>query len=313
MLRIPQALWHVDSSESVIRQAAIPDDVDLIEIESHYSLISTGTERIVASGKVPTSLYHDMRVPYMEGAFSFPVKYGYSLTGVETQTKRHVHLMHPHQDLCAVQRSDVKYLPDDIPLKRGTLYSNIETVVNAIWDARVLPGESIGVVGFGIIGALVSIVARRIPGCAITVFEVDPDRIEIARSLGFATQPSGHCAVAFHCSATSAGLQSAIESVGIHGRIIELSWYGNQPVNISLGGSFHTMRKQIIGSQVGRIADHVNIEDKYARRHQMVLEILSDDTLDQLITHTISLEEAPALFSRIRSSILPGLGYCIKY
>ncbi len=314
MSKTPRALWHINSSESIVRDATVPDsDPNRIEIESHYSLVSTGTERLVATGKVPVSLYEEMRVPFMDGDFSFPVKYGYSLTGVETKTNRKVHLMHPHQNKCVVHKESLTYLPDGVPLKRGTLYSNLETAVNAIWDSRILPGERVGVVGFGIIGALVAVVARKIPGCEITVFETDQNRVDLAHKLGFTTHRIHSCDVTFHCSATSPGLQAAIDSVGQNGRVIELSWYGNQSVDIALGGDFHTKRKKIISSQVGKIAGHVPFENKYARRQQLVLDLLTDDSLDDLITHTVSLDQAPDLFSEIRAGSLPGLGYCIEY
>lgn len=74
-------LWHTDSLHTEIRtKELLPPDGTLI-IRSEYSLISAGTERIVASGLVPEEIYSFMKVPGMEGSFSFPLKYGYSVAG----------------------------------------------------------------------------------------------------------------------------------------------------------------------------------------------------------------------------------------
>ena len=61
-----QALWHLSSQETVWRSFLAPDaDHSLIRVRALYSLIRTGTEKLVASGQVPEELYEVMRVPYM--------------------------------------------------------------------------------------------------------------------------------------------------------------------------------------------------------------------------------------------------------
>ena len=109
-----KALWHLSDHSSAIAEAHLESSPqeDYLLIQSHFSLISTGTEYLVASGKVPTDLYQSMRVPYMEGDFSFPVKYGYSLVGevISPGPYQHqmVHLLHPHQNQCLAKAEEVK-------------------------------------------------------------------------------------------------------------------------------------------------------------------------------------------------------------
>ena len=96
-----KALWHLNAEESIIDKAQLAEQQeDLVTVRSLYSLISTGTERLVASGGVPENLYQQMTVPYMEGGFQFPIKYGYSLVGEIDQVGhdwhgQKVHLLHP--------------------------------------------------------------------------------------------------------------------------------------------------------------------------------------------------------------------------
>ena len=97
-------LWHSSSEKTLIKQADYEmSDPEKILIKTSYSLISTGTERIVSKGMVPLQLWQSMQVPNMDGSFAFPLKYGYSLVGEVIDGNKdwigkQVHLMNPHQD-----------------------------------------------------------------------------------------------------------------------------------------------------------------------------------------------------------------------
>ena len=96
-----KAVWHLSATTTTILPAGDATAVSpVIQLKSLYSLISNGTEKRVASGQVPPQLHAQMRVPYQEGDFSFPVKYGYSLVGKVMSPGhrwlgRAVHLLHP--------------------------------------------------------------------------------------------------------------------------------------------------------------------------------------------------------------------------
>ena len=313
-----RALWHIDNSTSLIKEGELSSSLESVTVESAYSLVSLGTELLIARGLVPPEMYHDMKVPYMAGDFKMPVKYGYSLTGRLRETGAHIHVMHPHQDLCNVHESHTFEIPKDIPLKRATLASNLETALNAVWDAQLMPGERVLVVGCGMIGSLVSRITSNIPGCVLQVFDPHEDRMRYADGFGFSLleDPDGAIApfdVAFHCSGTGQGLQLALNLVGKEGRVVELSWYGTHPVNISLGGAFHSLRKRIISSQVGSIPPHMSSRWDFRRRKETVFELLKDSAYDQHITNVITLDEAATLFNTWRHESPKGLGYCIQY
>ena len=77
-----QALWHVSPGLAQLRDAAVtspgPDEA---LVKTLWSAISRGTERLISQGRVPASEYERMRAPLQEGAFPFPVKYGYCAVG----------------------------------------------------------------------------------------------------------------------------------------------------------------------------------------------------------------------------------------
>ena len=126
-----KSLWHLSDNQSIIRnEIAVEASPGFCQIKSQFSLISTGTERLVAMGGVPNSIQEDMKVPYIEGSFQFPIKYGYSLVG-EVITSGHflegklVHLLHPHQNYCTVREEDLFEVAPNIPSKRATLAMDV--------------------------------------------------------------------------------------------------------------------------------------------------------------------------------------------
>jgi len=322
-MRKARAIWHnSDQTTQVLETSLSPSEADnelWCMVRAHYSLISTGTERLVALGQVPGALYESMRVPYMEGSFAFPVKYGYSLVGTveegpEAWLGKKVHLMHPHQDYCRVRVNDLSQLPDQLPLLRATLASNLETALNAVWDSGVSIGDRVLVVGFGIIGSLLARLLKSMKGVQLWIAETEASRLALAQEMGFATtEDKADVDVAFHTSGSSSGLQQCINQVGQEGKVIELSWYGQQAVELHLGGSFHQQRKQLISSQVASLPAARRARWDYRRRKAVVMELLKDPAFDQHLGSTIPLEQASSLFADIRQHSSTTLSWVIAY
>ncbi len=318
------ALWHVSPHASRLLPTPLEMPPDHVRVEGCYSLVSTGTERLVARGEVPEALAPRMRVPFMRGDFSFPLTYGYSWTGrvrmpAHPLDGRLVQLMHPHQDVIAVPADALRLVPEGIPPLRAALASNVETALNAIWDGRVWPGARVLVVGHGLIGALLTHLLRQMPAVAVHVLEPDPARAALARRCGAAvavTLPSewkGRMDVAFHTSATPAGMQSALDSLADEGTLVELSWYGRQTVSLRLGDQFHVGRLRIRSSQVSRLPAFLPPAWDAARRMQVVWQLLQDPAWDALLPQTWPFERAPELFDRLRKNRLPGLAWALAY
>lgn len=314
-----RALWHTSAQTSEIRPASAPEG-EWLPVKTLHSLISIGTERLIASGRVPISLSDEMRVPYQEGDLDLPVKYGYSLTGMidlpgHPGHAQLVHLLHPHQTIAWVQPEDVFPIPDGVTARRATLASNLETAITATWDGGVSIGDRVLVVGFGLIGALVAEVIRRIPGTTVFVAETRKDRLQIALEYGFQPyqgQP-GICDVAFHTSTNQAGLQAAIRSVGTEGEVIELSWYGDREIQVQLGGTFHSQRKSIRSSQVSQISPQRSPRWTYRRRKEVVFDLLKDPVFDRYLTHSTSFESLPEFFRVLREKAPEGIGWTVDY
>ena len=85
----------------------------------------------------------------------------------------------------------------------------------------------------------------------------------------------GDADVVFHTSATSAGLDTAIKCAGFEGTIVEMSWYGDKPVSVHLGGAFHSRRLRLVSSQVGAVAASRRARWDYRRRSEAALRLLA--------------------------------------
>jgi threonine dehydrogenase-like Zn-dependent dehydrogenase len=312
---LAQALWYVGPGRAEIRPEPLPPLADgQVRVRSRYSAISRGTEALIAAGRVPESEYQRMRAPFMGGSFPFPVKYGYATVGeVEAGPAalvgRNVFALHPHQTKFDMPAEAVVLVPDDIPLQRAVLAANVETALNATWDAAPGPSGRIAVIGAGVVGALVGFLCARIEGAEVTLVDIDPAREVLAQALNlkFATPDAapGDCDFVFHASATAAGLATALDIAGDEATIIELSWYGAGTVPVPLGGAFHSRRLKIISSQVGKVALSHRASFTHRQRLEAAIKLATDPRLEALLAPPVAFGE---LHDRLPDILKPGSG-----
>ncbi len=323
MTREAHAFWLRTPGQGEIRPVPLaePGPHDVV-VRTRYSGISRGTETLVFQGRVPVDQYQAMRAPFQDGQFPGPVKYGYLNVGVVEHGPadllgRTVFCLYPHQSRYLVPASAVLPVPDGVPPARAVLAGTVETAVNALWDAAPLVGDRITVLGAGMVGAAVAAVAARIPGTRVQLVDIDPGRAGLAAALGvgFATpaDATGGQDLVVHASATSAGLQRSLDLLAPEGTVIELSWYGDRPVTLSLGGAFHHGRLRIRASQVGTVAPARQASRTFADRLGLALELLRDPVFDALITGRSRFAELPTVLARLASGDLPALCHLITY
>ena len=306
---VARALWYTKPGQAELRTERLPAlQRGEARVRTLFSLISRGSERLVAHGEVPQSEWTTMRAPMQAGAFPFPVKYGYSATGIVTAGSKErvgtiVFCLHPHQDYFQAPESALLAVPDNVPARRATLAANMETALNAHWDAGTGPGDRILVVGAGTVGLLTAHLARQIAGTSVIICDIDPGRAELAAKLGIAFASPQDAPrdnrVVFHTSATAGGLQTALDHASFEGRIIEMSWYGQKPVAVMLGGSFHSQRLQLISSQVGHVSPGHRGAVSHARRLATALTLLDDPALDHLVANDVAFEHVPENLTQI--------------
>lgn len=252
-----------------------------------------------------------MRAPFQEGDFPAPVKYGYCmvgrvLSGPDELQGREIFCLHPHQDRFVIPADAAHVLPPGVPAARAILAANMETALNALWDAGILPGDRVSVIGAGSVGCLIARLAGRIPGCDVELVDINPARASVAEALGvrFAlpTQARGEADVIFHASGSAAGLSLALGLAGFEATVLELSWYGDRQISVPLGASFHSRRLTLKSSQVGSVATSRRARRSLSSRLELALSLLADATLDTLINSEGSFQELPRTLEQLANT-----------
>ena len=317
------AFWLRAPGCGEIRSVTVPEPGrDEVMVRTLRSGVSRGTETLVFRGGVPPDQYAAMRAPFQEGDFPGPVKYGYLNVGAVEQGPaelrgRTVFCLYPHQTAYVVPAGAVTVVPEGVPAARAVLAGTVETAVNALWDAAPLLGDRVTVVGAGMIGCCVARLLSRFPAMQVTLSDVDAGRADVAAALGvdFAlpAEADGRCDLVVHASATSEGLQRSLELLAPEGTVIDLSWYGDSEVRLSLGGAFHSGRLGIRASQVGTVSPARRGRRTTADRLALALELLRDPAFDALLTGQSPFSELPDVMARLAAGSLPALCHTITY
>ena len=319
-----QALWYVAPGNAEIRAEAIaPLAAGQARVRAMLSALSRGTERLVFSGRVPESEFERMRAPFMSGAFPFPVKYGYAMVGrVEDGPAdlkgRLVFALYPHQTVFNLPAENIVPLPDGLPGARAVLAANMETALNATWDAAPGPAGRIAVVGAGVLGLLVARLCAQMPGTSVTVVDIEPSRAAIAAKLGLAfAAPNAaprDCDLVIHTSASEAGLRTALDLAGNEATVLELSWYGDNDVRVPLGGAFHSRRLKLVSSQVGQVAPSRRATVTHRDRLKAALDLLAaDPALDALLAPAVAFADLPKKLPDILNPTSGALCQLVRY
>ena len=307
-----RAFWIAEPGRGEIRSEDLPTPAaGEALVRTLFTAISRGTEALVFGGKVPRSEHARMRAPFQAGDFPAPVKYGYCNVGVVEHGPaalrgRRVFCLYPHQTHYVVPAGALHPLPDDLPPERAVLAANLETAVNALWDAAPRVGDRVAVIGAGAVGCLAAWLAARIVGTEVELIDVDERKAAAARALGvtFRTPTAAQREVdlVLHTSGTAAGLATALELAAFEATVLELSWYGDAAPAVPLGAAFHSRRLTLKSSQVGAVAAAQRARWSYARRMELVMRLLANAELDALMTGESRFDELPAVLARLAAS-----------
>jgi threonine dehydrogenase-like Zn-dependent dehydrogenase len=167
------------------------------------------------------------------------------------------------------------------------------------------------------VGCCVARLLARFPGVQVSLVDFDAGRAETAAALGVDFALPGDAVdgrdLVVHASATGAGLQLSLDLLGTEGTVLDLSWYGDREVSLSLGGAFHAKRLAIRASQVGMVAPARRAGRSTADRLTLALDLLRDSAFDALISGVSRFGELPEVMTAMAAGRLPALCHCINY
>ncbi|OFI38599.1 dehydrogenase [Arthrobacter sp. SW1] len=303
------AYWTIGPGKGELRSEELPEpQANEALVRTLYSGISRGTELLVHNCHVPDSVADTMRAPHQDGDFPSPVKYGYLSVGVVEQgpqdwLNQTVFCLHPHQDRYVVPLSELTRIPDGVPPRRAVLTGMVETALNALWEAGPRLGDRIAVVGGGLLGGTLATLLRKFPLERLELVDVDPAKEQTAKALGIAfarpEEAEKDCDIVFHCSATSEGLHRSLQLAGDEAKVIELSWYGDTPVNVPLGEDFHARRLSVIASQVGVVAKARRHRRSTKERLETAVRLLEDPAFELFLSQDTSFADLPRTMEKL--------------
>jgi len=195
-------------------------------------------------------------------------------------------------------------LPAALSLEHAALAEPTAVAVHDVSRGNVGEGERVVVVGGGPIGLLVACAARA-RGADVMVVELSEPRLALARTLGleaidptavdsqaFVTDWSDGAGaeVAFEVSGAVAGIETAIQSLAVRGRLVVVAIHSTPPpVNL-----FRVFWREltIIGARVYERADFVE-----------AVRLLGDGAIpaDELITRVDPLADVADAFAALES------------
>ncbi len=311
-----QALWFAGPRRVALREEeAPPPGPGQARVRALASAISHGSEMLVYRGQVTPDLALDL--PTLAGSFAFPIKFGYACAGEVIDVGAEVDsaapgdlvfALHPHQQIFTITADVLLRLPPETEPLAAVFGANLETALNIVHDAAPRLGETVLVVGLGVVGLLTTALLNR---CGAVVIAVDPleQRRLLAGRMGAeaAVAPedlagllsSRPADIAIEVSGAPAALQTAIDHLVVEGTVVVASWYGSKAVSLDLGGAFHRKRLSLRSSQVGRINPTLAPRWDYARRWETVRDLLAHLDPTVLITHRFDLEQAAEAYRLI--------------
>ncbi len=195
-------------------------------------------------------------------------------------------------------------LPDGISLEHAALVEPTAVAVHDVSRSALVPGESVVVVGGGPVGLLIATVARNAGG-DVTVVELDAYRRSVAESLGLRVLDPGSvdvtaavseltdgagAAVAFEVSGAAGGVSTAVDLLGVRGRLVMVAIHG-KPREVNLH-RFFWRELTMVGA---RLYDRSDFETAV---HLVATGVIPTDAL---ISRTVSLEDVASGFGALES------------
>ena len=190
-------------------------------------------------------------------------------------------------------------LPESLALDRAALVEPTAVAVHDVGRAGVRPGERVAVIGGGPVGVLIALVARA-AGAEVRVVEPSDHRRRLAGQLGLHTWDpatddvprlvqdwTGEAGadVAFEVSGAEAGIQTAVETLAVRGRLCLVAIHPRpRPVNLH---RFFWRELTLIGA---RLYDRADFET--------AVRLVADGTIpvERLISKVVPLRDAPSAF-----------------
>jgi 2-desacetyl-2-hydroxyethyl bacteriochlorophyllide A dehydrogenase len=316
---------HGPFSIGVDHEELPPPGPGEVSVQARLSAISAGTELLCYRGRIPPDIPLDATLSSLSGPAIYPLRYGYAavgrVAGIGPQAPGHlldrrVFCFHPHASHFCTKATETVPIPDDINDHDALFLANMETALTLMLDGRPAIGETVAVLGQGVVGLLAAALLARHPLRRLITIDsiphrrkasldigahaaLDPLEIATLRSQPVANADTTKADLVFELSGDPSALNAAIDLTGFGGRIVLGSWYGTAPAVLNLGGRFHRSRIRLIASQVSTLPAHALARWDRERRRETAWEMIRLTRPSRLITHELPVERAAEAYDML--------------
>ncbi|HSF22824.1 MAG TPA: zinc-binding alcohol dehydrogenase, partial [Blastocatellia bacterium] len=221
----------------------------------------------------------------------------------------------PHETCYTVPATVVMRLPQELDSRVGIFAANLETALNALLDAAPRLGERVVVIGQGVVGLLITQLARMAGASLVITTDLYERRRQLSLSAGadlaispaveslaerVAAMTGGTGAdVVIEASGQPQAVDDAVTAAAHEGRVVIVSWYGTKRAELALGSDFHRKRLTLKSSQVSHLDPSLTPRWTILRRRELAIRYLNHLILDELISHVFPFDRAAEAFRLI--------------
>ena len=308
-----------------IEQAETPEpEPGQILVRTTLSGISAGTEMNLYRGTNP-----DLVRRRWGERFVYPFVPGYQALGVVEhrspdvtgfEVGDRVFTGGSHSEFTVADADECFKLPDGLSDEQASLLSVARVALHGVRRGRIEYGDSVAVVGMGLMGQL-AIQHARLAGAAKTIaVDIDPWRLEIARELGAdhiidptsgdpAEQIGQYTEGGADVVLETAGVSSAVPvafALGRYGaRVVIVGWH-LQPISIDLAEDLLYKELDLLPSRAGGLSDDAPpyiLKWNTRRNTDLLIDLMLKGSLnvDRLITHVVPAEGIAAVYEMIHT------------
>lgn len=243
-------------------------------VRNHYSVISAGTERATLEvskkgyiGKAkerPEQVKQVIQIAKKQGLkktfdlvmakLNTPVPLGYSSSGMVIDVGKNVSEFQAgdrvacagagyanHAEVIFVPKNLCVSIPPDVAFEEAAYTTLGAIALQGVRQAEVRLGETVGVIGLGLIG-LLTVQLLKAAGCRVIAFDIDPFAIGNGKACG------ADSALDSHSDDINSIVQSFTQDIGADAVIITAATPSNEPVELAGAISRKKGRVVVVGN-----------------------------------------------------------------
>jgi L-iditol 2-dehydrogenase len=191
-------------------------------------------------------------------------------------------------------------IPEEMTYEEGALLEPLSVGIWGCKRAGLQPGDDVLVTGAGPVGLLAGATARALGAGSVTITDLSPFRLDLARAMGLRTERSDAPGeddfdVLLECSGAPGVLGSAMRRLRPAGRAAMIGMSKEEAIGLPL-------------SQLNPQELTLSLVNRYNHTWPIAIELVSSGRVDvkPLVTHHFSLDEAEdalTLSSRVADSV----------